>query len=69
MLFRSVDFIPSWIKVQEGDNVITSGLDNIFFEGIEVGVVESIIDKDGYQRATVRPSADTLHPEYFWVVE
>jgi len=64
-----VDFIPSWIKIEAGDQVLTSGLDNIFFEGIAVGVVDEISYKDAYQRATVKPYADTLHPEYFWVIE
>lgn len=64
-----VDFIPSWIKIKEGDRVVTNGLDGIFFKGIPVGVVKSVIDKESYQKAIVKPYADTLHPEYFWVIE
>lgn len=64
-----VDFIPSWIKIDQGDEVVTSGLDNIFFEGIPVGRIVAISGQGGYQRAILEPYADTEHPGYFWVIE
>ncbi len=64
-----VDFIPSWMSVNPGDIVKTSGLDDIFFEGIEVGVVKEIKKSQGYKIATITPYADILHPKYFWVIK
>lgn len=64
-----VDFIPSWIKINKGDEVVTSGLDNIFFEGLPVGKIIEITGEGGYQRATLEPYADAEHPGYFWVIE
>ncbi len=35
----SVKFIPVWADINVGDEVITSGMDNIFYEGLRVGKV------------------------------
>jgi rod shape-determining protein MreC len=64
-----VNYIPSWITIKIGDKVITSGLDNIFFEGIDVGKVIKVENEDGYQKAIIDPKADILHPGYFWVID
>lgn len=64
-----VNYIPSWMTIKIGDKVITSGLDNIFFEGIDVGSVINIENEDGYQKAFIEPKADILHPGYFWVID
>ncbi|MFP4333169.1 MAG: rod shape-determining protein MreC [Campylobacterales bacterium] len=64
-----VNYIPSWMNIKLGDKVITSGLDNIFFEGIAVGNVVKIENEDGYQKALIEPKADILHPGYFWVID
>ena len=37
-----VKFIPIWANINIGDEVITSGLDNIFYEGLRVGKVVEI---------------------------
>ncbi|VEG81437.1 rod shape-determining protein MreC [Wolinella succinogenes] len=63
------DFIPSWLDVKEGDEVVTSGLDGIFFENIKVGRVTSIRQSQGYLVAEIRPYADSLHPRYFWLID
>jgi len=63
------DFIPSWIDIEVGDEVVTSGLDNIFFAGIKVGVVKSIEYSQGYKVARVKPYANILNPSYFYVVD
>lgn len=62
-----VDYIPSWMSVEIGDEVITSGLDNIFFKGIKVGVVKSVKKSQGYKIATITQYANTLNPSYFWL--
>ena len=63
------EFIPTWMKVSKGDEVVTSGLDNLFFEGIKVGVVQSVKKMQGYQNAIIMPYADTLHAHYFSVID
>ncbi|MGP1579696.1 MAG: rod shape-determining protein MreC [Wolinella sp.] len=63
------DFIPSWIDVKEGDEVITSGLDGIFFENLKVGRINSIHQRQGYFIAELTPYVDVLHPRYFWLVD
>lgn len=63
-----VKFIPKWVKVKRGDRVYTSGLDMIFFEGVPVGVVEKVEIESSYKVAYIKPYADILHPDYFYLV-
>jgi len=65
MLIR---YIPAWMKVKKGDEVYTSGLDGIFFEGIKVGYVSEITKEESYISATVKPYAKVLVPGYFHIV-
>ncbi|MBU1667111.1 rod shape-determining protein MreC [bacterium] len=64
-----VNFIPKWSKVNIGDKVITSGLDNIFLPDIPVGVVTKIITKSTYKTAIIKTYADVLHPNFFYLVK
>lgn len=43
-----VKFIPTWKNPKVGSKVYTSGLDNIFYRGIEVGVVSKVIKNEKY---------------------
>ena len=63
------EFIPTWMQIKKGDEVTTSGLDNLFFEGIKVGVVVSVEKMQGYQNAIISPYADTLHAHFFSVIK
>jgi rod shape-determining protein MreC len=56
----TVKYLPSAADVQQGDVVLTSGLDGIYPKGLEVGRVDSTGGASGLFReaATVRPSAD-----------
>ena len=63
-----VEFIPMWIKVAKGDEVITSGLDNLFFESLKVGRVLHVEEKNGYQVATIKPYFLQNKPRYFHVI-
>lgn len=65
--FIKVKYIPIWIDIQEGDEVITSGMDNIFFEGIKVGHVVSIEKQQDIQEVTVKPYANTLNQRVFYL--
>ena len=63
-----VSFIPAWFDIHVGDEVITSGLDNIFFKGIKVGKVLSISKSQGYQNAVVEQYYQSSLPSYFHLI-
>ena len=60
-----VDYIPLWNKIQVGDQVSTSGKDNIFFQGIKVGKVKEISQSGGYQQAIIEPYFSSNHINYY----
>lgn len=62
-------FIPKIQKIKAGDTVYTSGLDNIFFSGVPVGTVKSVIDDDIYQSAIIEPFAHIALPSYMYMVD
>lgn len=64
-----VEYIPSWFKINDGDLVVTSGLDNIFFKGLKVGTVVSHSKSQGYQSAVVEPFYNSNEPSYFHLIE
>ncbi|MDA7818297.1 rod shape-determining protein MreC [Sulfurimonas sp.] len=63
-----VKYIPAWFTLRVGDEVVTSGLDNIFFKGLKVGVVESITKSQGYQNAIIDPYYKSNDPNYFYMI-
>jgi len=63
-----VKFIPKWSDINKGDEVITSGIDNIFFANIPVGVVERVDVLSSYKVAYIKSYADILHPDYFYLI-
>ncbi|EAI8832233.1 rod shape-determining protein MreC [Campylobacter coli] len=64
-----VKFIPKWAKINIGDEILTSGLDNIFFSDVPVGIVSMIEDEDMYQSVEVKPYASINIPAYLYVVD
>ena len=64
-----VEFIPTWIPISVGDEVVTSGLDQIFLAGLKVGKVISISKVSGYQRAVIEPYFYNRNPAYFHVIQ
>lgn len=60
-------FIPNWFEIKKGDEVISSGMDNIFFEGLKVGRVVSIKKQQDIQEATILPYAKVLKQKTFFV--
>ena len=63
-----VKYIPAWFKIAQDDEVITSGLDNVFFKGLKVGRVISITKSQGYQTAVIEPYYKTTNPNYFHMI-
>ncbi len=64
-----VNFVPSWMPIKVGEEVVTSGLDNLFFKGMKVGKVISIKNSQGYQTATVSPYYKSKEPRYFHLIK
>jgi rod shape-determining protein MreC len=64
-----INFIPKWSKIKVGDQVVTSGLDNIFLPDIPVGEVTNILTQSTYKTAIVKTYADILHPNFFYLVK
>jgi len=64
-----IKFIPTWFNLNIGDEVITSGLDKIFFKGLKVGHVISITSAQGYQNAIVEPYYKANELNYFHVIK
>ncbi len=63
-----IKFIPAWFNIQAGDEVISSGLDNIFFKGLKVGQVLSVQKAQGYQNAIVDQYYKADNPNYFYLI-
>jgi len=63
-----VQYIPTWVAISVGDEVVTSGLDGLFFAGIKVGTVRAIELTGGYQNAVIEPYYKGNDPDYFHVI-
>lgn len=63
-----VKYISQWLQPQVGDEVITSGLDGIFFEGIKVGVVTEVIEEESSKTVVVKPYTTPHVPSYMHVI-
>lgn len=63
-----VKYIPSWADIEVGDEVFTSGLDNIFFEGIKVGTVKNVRNFNVYKEVEIEPFYNSLKPDYFYII-
>ncbi|MFA6189686.1 MAG: rod shape-determining protein MreC [Sulfuricurvum sp.] len=63
-----VDFIPTWVPIAIGDEVTTSGLDQIFLSGLQVGKVISMSRASGYQSAVLEPYFYSKKPAYFHII-
>lgn len=61
-----IKFIPVWSDIQKGDEVITSGMDKIFFEGLKVGIVEEVTNLQDMKIAKVKPYVNVLKKKYFY---
>ena len=62
-----IKYIPIWAEIKKGDEVITSGMDNIFFEGLKVGRIIEVTSLPDMKIATVKPYVNVLKKKYFYV--
>jgi len=65
----TIKYIPKFKVINVGDEVVTSGLDGIFYKDAKVGIISEVIDKKLYQEAKVKLFYNDLHPEFFYVIE
>jgi rod shape-determining protein MreC len=63
-----VKYIPLWMKPKIGDEVITSGMDGVFFQGARVGKVVKIMDEASSKTVIVKPYIDLAIPTYLHVI-
>ena len=63
-----IKFIPRWSKIEIGDIVKTSGLDNIFYPNIPVGEVTDIEVLDRYQKVKMKIYANINKPSIFFLI-
>ena len=61
-----IKYIPIWAEITNGDEVITSGMDNIFFEGLKVGTITEVTNLADMKIATVKPYVNVLKKKYFY---
>ncbi|MCD8476646.1 MAG: rod shape-determining protein MreC [Sulfurospirillum sp.] len=64
-----VRYISQWLQPQVGDEVVTSGLDGIFFEGIKVGVVSKVIEEESSKTVVITPYVTPHVPSYMHVIK
>lgn len=64
-----VRYIPAWKEVKVGDEVVTSGLDGIFFPGVAVGKVTKVHKLNAYKEASIVPYYDGYNPDFFYLIE
>ncbi len=63
-----VKYIPPWLSPKDGEEVFTSGLDKIFFEGVKVGKIIKVLDEKSYKSAIVEPYAKIKIPAFFHAI-
>jgi len=63
-----IKFIPKWHKIEVEDKVVTSGLDDIFFADIPVGVVTKVEIQSSYKVAHIKTYSDIFHPKTFFLI-
>ncbi len=64
-----IKYIPNYENPKVGDEVLTSGNDNIFYAGIKVGKVTAVGKKNMYKIATIQPYAKLKNAQFFYAVE
>lgn len=63
-----IEYINAWSEIKEGDEVVTNGLDSIFFEGIKVGKVKAVRQEYGHIVTDVELYNKNNDIGYFWLI-
>ncbi len=64
-----IKYIQKNSIVKVGDEVITSGKDGIFMEGVKIGRVVKITEKELYNEAIVKPYIIPTKATYFYAID
>jgi len=63
-----IKHVPIWYKVNLNDEVITSGMDNIFPKGLKLGTVSSIKENSTTKTIFVKAYKNILSNKYFYII-
>ena len=63
------DFIPLGSEIAKGDEVLTNGLDEVFFPNIPVGKIVEINEENGYLSAKIEPYIQKIKLDYIWLLD
>ncbi|SFV68149.1 Rod shape-determining protein MreC [hydrothermal vent metagenome] len=63
-----IKFIPKWHNIKKNDKVFTSGLDNIFYANIFVGIITKVEVQSSYTVAHIQTYNDISHPKTFFLI-
>lgn len=64
-----IKYIPTKTNIKIGDEVVTSGKDGLFYEGIKVGKIVKIEIKNEYKIAIVDPYMKHDKPNFFYAID
>ena len=64
-----IKYIPLWKKINVDDEIITSGMDEIYPYGIKVGVVKYIKKGETTQEVLAKPYSSALSERYFYLYD
>ena len=63
-----IKYIPLWMNPKIGDDIMTSGLDGIFFQGIRVGKVLKVIEEESSKTAILQPYVGLKIPAFLHII-
>ncbi|HIP12158.1 MAG TPA: rod shape-determining protein MreC [Arcobacter sp.] len=61
-------YVPKWHKINIGDEVVTSGQDDIFPFGLKVGRVIEVKELANTQNVIIQSYANVLSKKYFYII-
>jgi len=64
-----IKYIQKFNILKVGDEVVTSGKDGIFYEGVKVGKVVKITERELYNEAIVEPYIKPANARYFYAID
>ena len=67
--YLKIKYIPIWINIKIDDEVVTSGMDNIFYKGLKVGRVVKINKMADMQEAIIKPYSKVYQKRFFYTYE
>ena len=63
-----IKYIPLWMNPKIGDDIMTSGLDGIFFQGIRVGRVLKVIKEESSKTVILQPYVGLKIPAFLHII-